>query len=231
MKFIDMTGQKFGRLLVLEQNGKDGRGEFLWKCLCDCGKIVSVRGNQIRSGKSVSCGCYNRELVVAFSKRYIEFDISGDCGVGITRNGIKFYFDLDDFEKIKNLCWHTNYYGYVTAHNPSTNKPTLLHRYLLNCKDDEIIDHIDRNKLNNRRKNLRITSQSKNIFNSPIRSNNTTGITGVVIEFVAGKKMYRAQISKNYQNINLGRYEMIEDAIEARRNAEIKYFGEHTEKC
>jgi hypothetical protein len=56
-KRIDLAGQKFGRLTVLEDVGRRGGG-VLWKCLCECGNIVSVRSNCLRNGETQSCGCW-----------------------------------------------------------------------------------------------------------------------------------------------------------------------------
>lgn len=57
---IDMTGQKYGRLTVLHED-TDFKGK--WVCQCDCGNIVSIRGYDIRSGKTQSCGCLRNERV------------------------------------------------------------------------------------------------------------------------------------------------------------------------
>ena len=56
-KFKDRTGERYGRLLVLEHYGKDHRGKHLWKCVCDCGNEVVVRGEYLKSGHTKSCGC------------------------------------------------------------------------------------------------------------------------------------------------------------------------------
>jgi len=57
-KKIDLSGSVFCRLTVLSEAGKYGRqGEVTWKCLCECGKSVVVRGYSLRSGVSKSCGC------------------------------------------------------------------------------------------------------------------------------------------------------------------------------
>lgn len=54
--FIDITGKKFGKLLVLTREPTTGQ-EAMWKCQCDCGNIVNVRGSRLRSGETQSCGC------------------------------------------------------------------------------------------------------------------------------------------------------------------------------
>lgn len=60
-KFIDLLGQKFGRLTVIERMPNNKRKQAVWKCLCDCGNEVIVEAGHLRSGHSQSCGCYGRQ--------------------------------------------------------------------------------------------------------------------------------------------------------------------------
>ena len=61
-KFVDITGQRFGRLVVQGDVGKRGNyGEILWECLCDCGVLTFVRGYHLKKGRISSCGCYHDE--------------------------------------------------------------------------------------------------------------------------------------------------------------------------
>lgn len=60
-KYIDLTGQTFGRLTVLKRNGNDRDKTALWICECVCGNFVTVRSASLRSGKTRSCGCLARE--------------------------------------------------------------------------------------------------------------------------------------------------------------------------
>lgn len=62
-KFIDIAGQRFGRLLVLAVDGKDRFGTFKWRCVCDCGKEVTVGGSTLRKGVTKSCGCLNLDKI------------------------------------------------------------------------------------------------------------------------------------------------------------------------
>lgn len=62
--FNDLTGKKFGRLLVIEYAGKRHR-QMLWECLCECGTTKIVLAGNLRSGSVGSCGCYARELAGA----------------------------------------------------------------------------------------------------------------------------------------------------------------------
>jgi hypothetical protein len=57
--YIDIEGQKFGRLTALKYEGSNKKGCALWLCFCDCGKLKVVRGANLRSGTTKSCGCSN----------------------------------------------------------------------------------------------------------------------------------------------------------------------------
>ena len=61
---IDMTGRVIGRLLVIEECGRSSDGQVLWRCRCECGREVIVRGDHLRHEDITSCGCYQRERVV-----------------------------------------------------------------------------------------------------------------------------------------------------------------------
>ena len=59
-KFRDLTGQRFGRLTVIERSENHGK-RVMWRCLCDCGNELITRGDALTEGKTQGCGCYNRE--------------------------------------------------------------------------------------------------------------------------------------------------------------------------
>ena len=59
-KFIDLTGQKFGRLTVIGQGARK-RNRITWHCICECGKSVDVLSNSLLAGNTKSCGCYQRQ--------------------------------------------------------------------------------------------------------------------------------------------------------------------------
>lgn len=60
-KIIDLTGQQFGRLTVIDMFGKDRRGEIIWHCICECGETKNVLGSNLRKGLTQSCGCLQKE--------------------------------------------------------------------------------------------------------------------------------------------------------------------------
>lgn len=58
----DLTGQKFGKLLVLSETSKrDDNGSIVWKCKCDCGSIIETTSKRLVNKLIVSCGCYQKE--------------------------------------------------------------------------------------------------------------------------------------------------------------------------
>lgn len=61
MKFIDLTGQKFGRLTVIERSDVKKK-DIHWVCKCDCGNITIVNGMKLKTGRTKSCGCFRVEL-------------------------------------------------------------------------------------------------------------------------------------------------------------------------
>lgn len=140
----------------------------------------------------------------------------------ITKKGEEILIDAEDFEKVKRYSWCISKTGYAVANNGK--RVMKMHRYILNLDEPNIIvDHIDGNKLDNRKSNLRICKPFENARNVRMRKRNKVGYLG--ISYTAEGK-YRARIMVNRKEIRLGNYEKIEDALEARRKAEIKYFGQ-----
>ena len=122
--------------------------------------------------------------------------------------------------------------GHVST-SDDKNKTIYLHRLVMRLENfnGEVIDHIDGNPLNNRKSNLRICTQHQNVLNHRVARNNTSGVTGVTWD--RNRNKWASQIVYNGKNHHLGRYENIEDAINARIKAELKLFKEfsiHYEK-
>ena len=93
----------------------------------------------------------------------ISWIIDGNFTYGITRNGDKFIIDTEDFNKIKDYCWRKEHKGYFVANSRNgTNKIIFLHRIIMNAKDDEYVDHINWDKSDNRKSNLRIATKTQN---------------------------------------------------------------------
>ena len=63
-KCLDLIGQKFGRLLVIERISNDRHGKAMWSCLCNCGKQKIVASNDLIRNKTKSCGCLSIEKTI-----------------------------------------------------------------------------------------------------------------------------------------------------------------------
>ncbi len=59
---LKLEGQKFGKLTVVKQDGKDSSGHTMWLCQCDCGNKVTVVGSHLKNGNTKSCGCLSNEI-------------------------------------------------------------------------------------------------------------------------------------------------------------------------
>lgn len=243
-KFIDLTGQKFGRLTVLYRGEThrqpNGRTTVYWVCQCDCKDktIVNVRGDSLRSGKIKSCGCLQKEIVSKISKgnkhskKYNTYDLSGEYGIGYTLKGEEFYFDLEDYDKIKDYCWRIEPKGYVVCDSCEGTHSTLYFQRAIfsNLPDHTLIqiDHIKgKNTRNdNRKSNLRVCTASQNCMNKGLRTDNTSGVTGVY--WYKPQNKWVVKICVNQKDIHIGYFDNFEDAVKARKEAEEKYFGEYS---
>lgn len=132
--------------------------------------------------------------------------------------------DIDDVDIISQYKWSLGNHGYVTS--GAGKNQILLHRLLSHAPDDVYVDHINRNKLDNRKSNYRFCTNQENNRNKGLYSHNTSGITGVTWNKERNK--WQAQIVVNNQNINLGRFLSFGDAVKARLRAEEKYFKDFT---
>lgn len=102
-------------------------------------------------------------------------------------------------------------------------KMVLVHRFITGAPDGVLVDHINRDKKDNRKENLRFADKSLNAFNTGLRSNNTSGCTGVSFRKDTGK--WTAEIKVYYKNHSLGCFKTKEEAIKARKKAEVEFFG------
>lgn len=226
--FIDMTGWVMAehgvadsRLTVIKRGENTKNGSARWWCQCNCGnpELKLIVGTKLRSGETQSCGCLQREITKEKHKRSNIYDISGEYGILWSNNtNQEIYFDLEDAKEILQYTWYVSISGYPTTTIESKN--VAMHMFLGLAR----YDHIDRNKLNNRRNNLRPCTERENARNKTIPKTNTSGIIGV--SWDKQTKKWIARIGIDYKDKKLGRFQNKEDAIRARLQAEAKYFGE-----
>lgn len=203
--------------MVIEKSSRPGN---FWYCLCDCGRNAIVGGTHLLDGHTKSCGCLKLETK---NKKSNNFRITKDFAIFYTRKNEEFFVDIEDAEKIKIFCWYKDKKGYIVCH--SKNKGLYLHRYILNAKEKDIVDHINNDKYDNRKSNLRIASGSINQHNRRNKSTNKSGVVGVRDN---GHGKFNSFIMINNESINLGTYDCFEDAVKARLNSEKQNFGSYS---
>lgn len=230
----DLTGKIFGRWKVLEldkeKTKKTGRTYYICECSCPKHTKRSVRADGLGI-RSFSCGCLQKEKVANYCKenykKYNKYDLSGEYGIGYTTKGEEFYFNIEDYNKIKDYCWYVNNVGYLAARNSEINSPILMHRLVMNCQNStDVVDHIGHNIIDNRKANLRICTQGENSRNHKISILNTSGQTGVTYD--KNRNKWCASIVKDGVTKYLGRFNSYEDAVNKRKEAENIYFGEYS---
>jgi hypothetical protein len=127
--------------------------------------------------------------------------------------------DGDDFDELNKHKW---YYFCGYAARKYNHKVIMMHRIINNTPKEMSTDHIDRNKLNNTKANLRSCNVNQNNRNIDRRKNNTSGYVGVN-KHGSG---WRAYIKINNKQINLGTYIDIVDAAKAYNKKALELFGE-----
>lgn len=129
-------------------------------------------------------------------------------------------FDKKYLNKVKKYKW-SNSHGYA-SHIRSR---VRFHRIILGVKKGQSVDHINRNKLDNRISNLRIADQSQNMANKGMQSNNKSGHVGICWD----KKNKKWMVKLNFRRKDywLGRHTNIDDAIKIRNIKQKEIFGEY----
>lgn len=152
----------------------------------------------------------------------IETDCAKICLYDLKGNIIDYaIIDIEDVSIVKDYKWGIHNGKYVR----SVSNSIYLHKLIVNYIDNELdVDHINRNTLDNRKCNLRITTHQENSINRSLPKNNKTNIIGVFWDKTRNK--WRAEIRCDNINYYLGRFENFNDAVVARLKAEFKYFGE-----
>lgn len=191
-----------------------------------------VIGNNLIKGSTRSCGCIHDERASELGKSQKKFNTyidKGDYYDVLTDKGNLFFIDKEDKEKVDMYYWEFNSQGHVVHRLHPSGKFLLLHRIIMGAKDGEIVDHKTHPDypnpiVDNRKSNLRITTPLNNSRNKCKTKANTSGVTGV--SWCKRSQKWCAQIGVNRKTIHLGYFDNLEDAAQARKEAEEKYFKE-----
>jgi hypothetical protein len=139
--------------------------------------------------------------------------------------------DDEDFEYLNQWRWNVSTSGYARrlqyikssgyGNKDYTTVIVTMHRLINQTPDELFTDHINQNKLDNRKSNLRTVTKSQNGINRGKNKNNKSGYKGIYWDTWSEK--WRAEIMTNSERIRLGRFVNIKDAVSVRKQAELKY--------
>lgn len=163
----------------------------------------------------------SRNALGQFTCNKNEWVLRDDVAECYLNGELLFFTDLDLYETLRDKSFAKLADGYSSTRIDNIETP--VHRLISNPKPTELVDHINRNKKDNRRANLRNTDKSENAYNSKLRSTNTSGIRGVWYRKDTNK--WVAEIKKNRKKICIGCFNTKDEAANARREKEISLYG------
>lgn len=226
-KYDGLKGKRFGRLSVIS-NPIAINGFRYYDCICDCGNEKRARADNLICGDIQSCGCYSRDVKAnnCSQQRIVnDYSIIGNTVIVTLASTDKHMIcDLEDWERLKDHCWGLDSSGYAKTNfhkNDEKLESKKFHINVIGKKDGYYVDHINRDRLDNRKCNLRHVTPRGNAINAKVGKNNTSGHVGVYK--IPHSNKWRAYIYENGNNHYLGRFQTKREAIQARLDAEKKY--------
>lgn len=209
----------------------------LYKCK-QCGRLVPKTNyfSKIINGESVGlCGKhysqyykYNKFLDDSPETQYTrnKYEITNEgvwiycCNRQKEFTG-KFIIDESDFEKVIKHKWRFARGNFCTGNT----HVIQIHTFLMEPNENQVVDHINGDRTDNRRDNLRITTQAKNCINKKLQGNNKSGMAGV--SWDKDRNKWAPEIAMDHKKCHLGRYSKFEDAAYARYIAELVLFEKY----
>lgn len=200
-------GKRYGRLVVVEKLDKKYFTTSMYKCRCDCGNYIEVSVNKLHSGHTKSCGCL---------KNAIKHDLTGQRFGRLVVEEFAYRKNKKTYWKCKCDCGRE---CFVCS-------PNLLDGFTISCgcrneENKKALPTYDRGLVDGTMISA-INGQRK------MNKNNHSGHVGV--HYDKSRKKWVAQIMFQRRAILIGRYDTIEEAVEARKLAENKYFGKYRKK-
>jgi hypothetical protein len=208
-KFIDLAGERFSKLIVVGRSGTGNTGQSIWLCKCDCGKETNVLSDNLRRGKQVSCGCYLTERRVTH---------------GMTKTK-----EYTIWQGLRERCNNPNKFGYKDYGGRGIK---VCERWDISFENfyadmgerpspGHSIDRIDVNG-DYKPTNCRWATQSEQNLNRRVGKITSSGHIGVAWNEPRKKWLAYIDMPNDGKRISLGGFTTIEDAINARKKAEIE---------
>jgi len=199
----DYSGSTINNWKVEKKGSRNKTGAQLYECTClTCGNKSYKTIGSIKQNKSGKC---------QYCMPDYKFEIKNGVAKGTLKNGVSFFIDEDMISEFSKYYWNINDKGYLERKNVNMDK-MLLHWFVLGVdrNHDFIIDHINRDKTDNRRSNLRFVTIQQNCMNAKMPCTNKTGYVGVY--YNKRKKSYVSVIEFRGKKIHFGKCDIITGA-------------------
>lgn len=224
---MDLTGERYGKWLVVSKDkvvtkndGKRNRTFNYWNVICECGTEKSVRETNLKSGTSTNCGCVRNAKSSQRGKDMWQTH-------GLSKHP-KYSVWVDMISRCEDPSnWAYKHYGargISVAEEWRTSPDNFMSwaESQQHYNDERFsLDRIDVNG-NYEPSNCRFADKSTQALNRRSNVNNSSGYHGVSKR---SNSKWRARITKDGNTINLGIFDKLEDAVEARQIAEIDILG------
>lgn len=191
-------------------------------CICGMPSVASYDGNRYCNKHWLRMKNHGSPDLLT-RKSTCTFETLGDVVEVTTAKGEKILADARDLDVIKDYSWCVNKEGYAVARVDG--KVVKMNRHILGKEcEGAVVDHKNRNRLDNRRCNLRVCTQKENSRNTSPTVTNKTGLLGIRVT-KCGR--YNVRITANRKQLHVGNFVSKKDAIKARRYAEDVYHGDY----
>lgn len=181
-------------------------------------EVVSIRFDNVKKQNVYNCRCLLCDNLTEKNSSEIKlrkggrcrkckpdyhFRIKDNCAYGTLPNGEQFIIDTDDIQRVSEIFWHMGKDGYIIYTKPGMDT-IRLHNFIMNVTPNKKfhIDHINRNRSDCRKCNLRLVTAQQNSMNSSIIRSSATKLRGITFDKSSGR--YKARIGLNDRRIMLG---------------------------
>ncbi|MBS4462291.1 AP2 domain-containing protein [Aerococcaceae bacterium zg-B36] len=196
MRKKDLTNKRFGRLTVVEDDGtRTNGGKIKWLCQCDCGNMCYVESNQLKSGKTRSCGCLLKEIK---SKGYLDLSNQENDNFKVISRA---------YSKKQRVHWNC-----LCKH--------CGNEVILNSRQFKLYSSCGCKHWADK-EYMKSISDPDSLRTTKPTAKSTTGVRGVYYQ--KSRKRYVASINANKKRIFLGSSVHFEEAVRLRREAEKLY--------
>lgn len=205
----DLTGKRFGRLVVERKIPRKIRGRVFWECKCDCGNVKTVESGNLKNGHTKSCGCLSKEMIETVGLNNL-IDL-----VGNKYGRLTVVKDSGKRKSSKNVIWECKCdcgnKTYVESGNLKNGNVRSCGCLFLDFIEMDCVE------------DTKLTSLTAKISKA-----NKSGVKGVWWD--SYRQKWKAKITFQRQVHELGYFTKLEDAAKARKEAEEKYFTPILEK-